>query len=617
MNLTKEKLVSLWRMRKSIFDNQDNSSISKRFDFIKKTFEDILSHEVVYKDESVYVDGKEVIMEGNYKPSLHYFGCKKDDMTEAGAFNGVYKMMKYYPEYKDIIWSIGCMLGGFDENETMRDEFRIISNRITDANDNGSLISVGQVRHPSSHFADNNYFFNVIDTIKSIAEDSFNPNESRLVLRWPGDNYYKVDPDQIDELAIPLQREALIGRFPYKFFYMWVHSKDVIHPVSLLAYKNLVQQNAELIKYPRDFNLDERFDNFIGDKGWKMYSNAIASFIPEEERGDNFMEELSRLLSIVMTVEQDVRDYSELLETGNKALILWGPPGTGKTYAAHNLIQKKLGITKKEMPDYRFEKGVKNDKGQWTIVQFHPSFSYEDFIGGISPQLDGTSLSYVLKEGVFKKFCDEAIKYEAEGKPYIFVIDEINRADLSSVFGELMYALEYRKEEVKLPNFEQPFRIPENVYLIGTMNSVDKSLTTFDLALRRRFAFYKVMPNLKALEAMLAEKNIRDDNLQDFIERCARLNRHITKQDGQFRLGEDYQVGHAYFAKIKDFLIYEEQEDENREKVKIGIINSYSLEKLWMYHLLPLLEEYLGSRVEDSEIKQLLEKEEKAFTTVN
>lgn len=615
MNLTKEKLVSLWRMRKSIFENQDNSAISERFDFVKKTFDNILSHRIEYKEDKVYIDGQQIVMEGGKLPSLHYFGCKKDEMTEAGAFNGVFKMMKYFPGYSDLIRNIGCLLGGFDQTPTMRDEFRIISNKITDSNDNGSLISYGQVRHPSSHFADNNYFFNVIDTIKKIAEDHFDPNNSRLVLRWPADNYYKVDnPAQIDEITVPWQRDALAGRFPYKFFYMWTHASNLIHPVSLMAYKNLVQQKDEMISYSRDANIDEQFGGFIGEEGWGMYSKAIASFIPEDERGDNFMDDLSRLLSIIMTMDQDVRDYSELLETGNKALILWGPPGTGKTYAAEKLIQKKLGIRKEVMTDYLFEKGEKEGKGKWAIVQFHPSYSYEDFIGGISPKLDGTSLSYFLKEGVFKRFCDEAAKKDPDKEPYIFIIDEINRADLSSVFGELMYALEYRGREIMLPNFEEPFRIPNNVYLIGTMNSVDKSLTTFDLALRRRFAFYKVMPNMKALEVMLAAKNIREDNLQDFIDRCTRLNRHITKPEGQFRLGVDYQIGHAYFAKIKDFLVYEEQLDENKQVEKIGVINSYSLEKLWLYHLLPLLEEYLGSRVEDGEIKQLLKKEQEIFT---
>lgn len=616
MNLTKEKLVSLWRMRKSIFENPDNSAISKRFDFIKNTFESILSHKIVYKDDAVFMDGKQIVMKDGTVPSLHYFGCKKDEMTASGAYNGVRIMAESFPEYQEIITRIGSMLGGFDENETMQDEYRIISNKITDSNDNGSLISVGQVRHPSSHFADNNYFFNVIDTVNRIANNEFDTSDSRLVLRWPGTNYYNFTPEELDEQAIPLQRAALIGRFPYKFFYMWVNAKDVIHPISLMAYRNLVQQKDNLLRYDPDYNMDQPFVDFIGKGGWGMYSNAIVNFIPEEERGENFIDELSRLLSIVMTLEQDVRDYSELLDTGNKALILWGPPGTGKTFAARKLIQKKLCINQEEVPDYLFEKGTKDDKGKWAIVQFHPSYSYEDFIGGISPQLEGNTLSYVLKEGIFKRFCDYAAKTENTGKNYVFVIDEINRADLSSVFGELMYALEYRDEEIRLPNFKTPFKIPDNVYLIGTMNSVDKSLTTFDLALRRRFAFFKVMPNMKALESMLAKYNIRENNLQDFIKRCERLNRHITNPQKQFRLNEDYQIGHAYFAKIKDFLIFEEEimENDPDKTQSIGVINSYSLEKLWMYHLLPLLEEYLGSRIDDAEIQQLLKKEEEIFT---
>lgn len=159
MNLTKEKLVSLWRMRKTIFNNPDNSEICHRFDFIKKTFEDIMSHEVVYKDGAVFMDGEQILMDDGSAPSLHYFGCKKDEMTSPVAFDGIRKMKKTFPKFKDLITEIGSMLGGFDENETMKGEYRIISNKITDSNDSGTLISEGQVRHPSSHFADNNYFF--------------------------------------------------------------------------------------------------------------------------------------------------------------------------------------------------------------------------------------------------------------------------------------------------------------------------------------------------------------------------------------------------------------------------------------------------------------------------
>lgn len=612
MNLTKEKLLALWRMRKTIFENPDNSYISNRYRFVKVLFEEMLGHSIRYKDNAVFIDGEQLLMVGGEAPSLHYFGCKKDEVTASGAYNGVINMAECFPKYEKLVNNIGRLLGGFDENNIMRDEFRIISNTITSPNDNGSLISSGQTRHPSSHFADNNYFFNVIDTIQKIKQGVFSPDESRLVLRWPGENYYNFPPGELDEKTIPIQRDTLKKRFPYKFFYMWVNADTMIHPVSLFAYKNLVQQMDEKIRYSRESSLDESWTDFISDTGWTMYSNAIKNFIPEEERGDNFFDELSLLLSIVLTSDQDIRDYSELLDAGSRALILWGPPGTGKTYSAKKLILKKLSIAEDELKDYAFEKGTKKDKGQWALVQFHPSYTYEDFIGGISPKLDGSSLSYFLKEGLFKRFCDEAAKHISEkGKSYVFIIDEINRADLSAVFGELMYALEYRGEQIMLPNFSEPFSIPSNVYIIGTMNSVDKSLATFDIALRRRFSFYKVMPNVKVLESILAKVNIPEENLQDYLNRCARLNQHIADPQGHFRLGEDYQIGHAYFAKIKDFLIHD---SKSSDEEPVSIINSFSLEKLWLYHIRPLLEEYLGSRVDNDEIKQLLKKEEEMFT---
>lgn len=286
---------------------------------------------------------------------------------------------------------------------------------------------------------------------------------------------------------------------------MWTH--EVIHPISLKAYRNLVLQEDPAIHYAPDELMCQDYNEFIAEQGWHMYSLAIQNMIPEEEQGEDFWNEMSLLISILMLQDQQIISIQELLETGNKAVILFGPPGTGKTYTAKELVCKELGISEKEMEDFEFDSDKTSyDKGAWVLTQFHPNYTYEDFIGGISPNLEGSVLSYTLKEGIFKKLCDTAAKNENRDKKFIIIIDEINRADLSAVFGELMYSLEYRDKSVVIPNFKERFVIPSNIYLIGTMNSIDKSLVTFDLALRRRFAFIKVMPQLKVLEKMLAKK---------------------------------------------------------------------------------------------------------------
>lgn len=608
MRLTKEKLIALWNIRKQIFNNPINSKIISRYNEVASLFQEIRDCEISFNEETnVYtLNGTEIVLKDGGHPSVDcYFSCKEDEMTAGRAFEGLNIMRESFPEaFSDLIIRIGCVLGGFsmDESHVMIDEYRIISNSPTGWTDDKSLISTGQIRHPSSHFADNNYFFNVINTVKEIANGLFQWENSKLVLRWPNPSYY-LDDMQAEES----QKKALRYRFPYKFFYMWTH--DVLHPVSLMAYRNLVLQDDSLIKYALDSNLGQDILDFTGANGWSMYSEAIKNMIPSEEQGENFWEEMSMLISIVMIQDQQMKNIQELLETGNKAIILYGPPGTGKTYSAKELICNELGISNKELEDFKFTENMPvKEKGAWALVQFHPNYTYEDFIGGISPCLTSGALSYTLKTGVFKRICDEASKTDNTGKKFIIVIDEINRADLSSAFGELMYALEYRDEPISIPNFQDKFVIPSNVYIIGTMNSIDKSLVTFDLALRRRFGFIKIMPQLQVLENILSECNINESCLSTFISRCKELNNHISRPNSRLQLGADYQIGHAYYGKIKDFL------SKCRESESEQIITTFDLEKLWEYHLEPLLEEFLGNRIEDPEVIKCLEERKNEFT---
>jgi 5-methylcytosine-specific restriction protein B len=208
--------------------------------------------------------------------------------------------------------------------------------------------------------------------------------------------------------------------------------------------------------------------------------------------------------------------HDMLLE--KRQVIFYGPPGTGKTYVAQALARLMIGLA--EPPAERL-----------AIVQFHPAYGYEEFIEGIRPESversDGhQAISYPARPGIFVEFCRAAAQI---GAPCIFIVDEINRGNIPRIFGELMLLLEYRGLEVRLPYSGKPFRIPPNVYLIGTMNTADRSIALVDFALRRRFHFAHFtadpglfdrwlerqeapLPYLGALYRRLAEEAIEDAN---------------------------------------------------------------------------------------------------------
>ncbi|MEG4114895.1 MULTISPECIES: AAA family ATPase [unclassified Microcoleus] len=231
-----------------------------------------------------------------------------------------------------------------------------------------------------------------------------------------------------------------------------------------------------------------------------------------------------------------------------KQAILQGPPGTGKTFLAQKLAQHLIG----------------SGDGFSDIIQFHPAYTYEDFIQGIRPQSQDGELTYPIVPGRFLEFCEKA---EACEDTCLLIIDEINRANLSQVFGELMYLLDDRDRTVKLASGEE-FRIPTNVRIIGTMNTADRSIALVDNALRRRFAFIPVYPNYEVLRQYhhREETGFPVDKLTSILED---INRAINNKH--------YELG------ISFFLTKTLAED---------------IQDIWQMEIEPYLEEYFFDNLE-------------------
>ncbi|WP_103615036.1 McrB family protein [Campylobacter concisus] len=254
-----------------------------------------------------------------------------------------------------------------------------------------------------------------------------------------------------------------------------------------------------------------------------------------------------------------------------KNIIYYGAPGTGKT----KFVKDCLDI-------------LDPNRARTEWVQFHSGFEYEDFIDGIKPiDIQNGNLKLDLTNGIFKEFCLKAAQNTDEN--FFFIVDEINRADIAAVFGETLSLLEenYRGENIKTKNFSlnnQEFFIPANIYFIGMMNDVDKSIDCFDLALRRRFAWVLMECNYEVVE------NATD---KAYKTKCENLNNYITKEEYRLKgskktdglnLGRAYEIGHSYFLKKE----------------------AMSEQQIWNRHIEPILREYIRTQFGDRDAEDKL-----------
>ena len=425
------------------------------------------------------------------------------------------------------------------------------------------------------------------------------------------------------------------------------------HDISL---GNIHNNGIESLEYTDDDNKNKICRVFSTDNNWR-FDFVTDGTIPERvKQGIN---DIIDCLIKQMTIEKTPQ-YNLLLS--NKQLIMNGAPGTGKTYSARNIIADILFDTLCESENKKEEiKKVRMD-----MVQFHPSYDYTDFIDGIRPNLSGNELKYSLKNGSFKSFCrragvierilaagkkvdagsiedfligeDESIKkfWESEIEKgelkkeidkvdeskdivefdpsklpsFLFIIDEINRAEISKVLGEIMYCLDLDYRGIKgmistqysalatdetffINKDNDKFFIPSNVYIIGTMNDIDRSVEVFDFALRRRFAWYEVKPD-KVMDDVLKSMGIEtllEQNYENYKTKIDDLNDAIVDK---LKLSKHYYLGPSYFSKIR--LYYDESKDYEK-----------AIEKVWDNHISQILNEYVKGRGKENEVENIRE----------
>lgn len=258
------------------------------------------------------------------------------------------------------------------------------------------------------------------------------------------------------------------------------------------------------------------------------YVQKLIELIEPNEDMENELYTKKHFLSQVYITEQQYDTLSELL-AHKKNIILQGAPGVGKTFTAKRLAYSLMG----EKDDNRIK-----------FIQFHQSYSYEDFIMGYRPNEEG---SFELREGVFYCFCDKA-RNDPE-HDYYFIIDEINRGNLSKIFGELLMLIEkdYRSETVTLAYRDEKFSVPDNLYIIGMMNTADRSLAMIDYALRRRFSFFEMESGFDSEGFKAYSDSLNNNKFNALIAQIKLLNNEIKNDNA---LGKGFCIGHSYFCNL-------------------------------------------------------------------
>lgn len=365
----------------------------------------------------------------------------------------------------------------------------------------------------------------------------------------------KIPADIVKELPI------IKSKISAKNYLMIVDNLKSYLNSSSSVLKDFKELSFDAWKYSEQVNQEKKKEKNNTKISSSFRDDEDKSILINEEEKKIYLEENEKrtqkynkddFLSEVYMKEEEYDKLVTLLKK-KKNLILQGAPGVGKTFVAKRLAYSIMGV---------------KDIDRVMMVQFHQSYSYEDFIMGYRPTKSG----FELKKGAFYNFCKKA---EIDEKnDYFFIIDEINRGNLTKIFGELFMLIENDKRglSIQLLYSDETFSVPENIYIIGMMNTADRSLAMLDYALRRRFSFYDINPGFVTDGFIKYRNSLKNDKFNRLIECVKSLNDIISSDES---LGDGFCIGHSYLCNLS--------KDKIDDKVLSGIVE---------YELIPLLKEY-------------------------